>query len=277
VSRTGRAVYVTVRTGSPASLYPTAPEAPDSCRRSGGVGSTTRRGGREMITCYAFRAVPPFAQGLVRDLRLRWALEEVGLPYRNTLVGDGAMPRSAYRKIQPFGQIPAIEDGNLVLFESGATVLHIAERFPACCPMTRRVVRTRRSGCSPPSTRSRVAPAARRDRSVPRRAALGHGAPPSGRRCGADAARGELAASRYGGGERKASVFRGRWLSCSAVRFSSACELAARSVPFGKYFPSGSTDGGGDSCFSFDRLLRACVGHRAQDKQQRCGCHGGAT
>jgi glutathione S-transferase len=87
-----------------------------------------------MITCYAFRAVPPFAQGLVRDLRVRWALEEVGLPYRTTLVGDGAMARSAYRKIQPFGQIPAIEDGNLVLFESGAIVLHIAERFPGLLP-----------------------------------------------------------------------------------------------------------------------------------------------
>jgi glutathione S-transferase len=87
-----------------------------------------------MITCYAFRAVPPFAQGLVRDLRVRWALEEVGLPYRTTLVGDGAMPRSAYRKIQPFGQIPAIEDGNLVLFESGAIVLDIAERFPGLLP-----------------------------------------------------------------------------------------------------------------------------------------------
>ena len=64
------------------------------------------------------------------------------------------MPRSAYRRIQHFGQIPAIEDGNLVLFESGAIVLHIAERFRACCPMMRRVVRTRRSGSSPPSTRS---------------------------------------------------------------------------------------------------------------------------
>jgi hypothetical protein len=57
------------------------------------------------------------------------------------LTGDGAMPRSAYRKIRPFGQIPAIEDVNLVRFASGAIVLHIAERFPACCPMTRRVVR----------------------------------------------------------------------------------------------------------------------------------------
>src|SRR4029450_5937844 len=63
-----------------------------------------------MITCYAFQAVPPFAQGLVRDLRVRWALEEVGLPYRITLVGDGAMPRSAYRKIQPFGQRNRLPD-----------------------------------------------------------------------------------------------------------------------------------------------------------------------
>jgi glutathione S-transferase len=70
----------------------------------------------------------------VRDLRVRRALDEVGLPYRTTLVGDGAMPRSAYRKIQPFGQIPAIEDGNLVLFESGAIVLDIAERFPGLLP-----------------------------------------------------------------------------------------------------------------------------------------------
>ena len=62
-----------------------------------------------MITCYAFGAVPPFAQGLVRDLRVRWALEEAGLPYRVTLVGDrpGEMKREAYNALQPFGQIPA--------------------------------------------------------------------------------------------------------------------------------------------------------------------------
>ena len=83
-----------------------------------------------MINCYAFAAVPPFAQGLVRDLRVRWALEEAGIPYRVTLVGDGggAMPRSDYRRIQPFGQIPAIEDGDLVLFESGACVQYVAEK-----------------------------------------------------------------------------------------------------------------------------------------------------
>jgi glutathione S-transferase len=89
-----------------------------------------------MINCFAFAAVPPFAQGLVRDLRVRWALEEAGLPYRVTLVGDrpGAMPRDDYRAFQPFGQIPAIEDGDLRLFESGAIVLYVAERSDALLP-----------------------------------------------------------------------------------------------------------------------------------------------
>jgi glutathione S-transferase len=89
-----------------------------------------------MINCYAFRSVPPFAQGLVRDLRVRWALEEAGLPYRVTLIGDreGAMPPSAYRAIQPFGQVPAIEDGDLTLFESGAIVQYIAGRSDALLP-----------------------------------------------------------------------------------------------------------------------------------------------
>jgi glutathione S-transferase len=89
-----------------------------------------------MITCYAFAAVPPFAQGLVRDIRARWALEEAGLPYRVTLVGggDGTLPIDEYRKIQPFGQIPAIEDGDLRLFESGAIVLYVAERSETLLP-----------------------------------------------------------------------------------------------------------------------------------------------
>lgn len=89
-----------------------------------------------MINCYAFASVPPFAQGLVRDLRVRWALEEAGLPYRVTLVGDGTgqIPASDYRKIQPFGQIPAIEDGDLTLFESGAIVFYIAERSDKLLP-----------------------------------------------------------------------------------------------------------------------------------------------
>jgi len=89
-----------------------------------------------MINCYAFASVPPFAQGLVRDLRVRWALEEAGLRHRVTLLGDhdGAMPQSAYRAIQPFGQVPAIEDGELTLFESGAIVLYVAERSDALLP-----------------------------------------------------------------------------------------------------------------------------------------------
>ncbi|MDB5716988.1 MAG: gst [Sphingomonas bacterium] len=87
-----------------------------------------------MITCYAFGNVPPFAQGLVRDLRVRWALEETGTPYEVAIVGDGGMPRDAYRALQPFGQVPAIRDGALVLFESGAIVMHIAERGDGLLP-----------------------------------------------------------------------------------------------------------------------------------------------
>lgn len=89
-----------------------------------------------MINCYAFGLVPPFAQGLVRDLRVRWALEEAGIPYRVTLVGYGkdAVSMDDYRGVQPFGQVPAIEDGDLTLFESGAIVLYIAERSDALLP-----------------------------------------------------------------------------------------------------------------------------------------------
>lgn len=89
-----------------------------------------------MINCYAFGMVPPFAQGLVRDLRVRWALEEAGLPYRITLIGrgDGSISLDAYRKIQPFGQVPAIEDGDLKLFESGAIVQYVAERSDTLLP-----------------------------------------------------------------------------------------------------------------------------------------------
>jgi glutathione S-transferase len=89
-----------------------------------------------MINCYVFGSVPPFAQGLVRDLRARWALEEAGLPYRVTLVGEGAnqVSRAEYRKVQPFGQVPALEDGDLTLFESGAIVQYVAEKSGALLP-----------------------------------------------------------------------------------------------------------------------------------------------
>jgi glutathione S-transferase len=87
-----------------------------------------------MITLSAFRSVPPFAQGLVRDLRVRWALEEAGIPYRERLIGPEDMAGAGYRALQPFGQVPAIETDELKLFESGAIVLHIAERSQALMP-----------------------------------------------------------------------------------------------------------------------------------------------
>ena len=82
----------------------------------------------------AFRWVPPFAQGYVRDLRVRWALEEAGLPYHATLIDGGTCASEAYRRWQPFGQVPAYRDGEVEMFESGAIVLHIAESSPALSP-----------------------------------------------------------------------------------------------------------------------------------------------
>ena len=86
------------------------------------------------IRVSVFRAVPPFAQGLVRDLRVRWALEEAGLPYVENVIGPEDQKSAAYRRLQPFGQVPAYEEGDLVLFESGAIVHHIAQRSPALMP-----------------------------------------------------------------------------------------------------------------------------------------------
>ena len=63
-----------------------------------------------MITLTAFRSVPPSVRGLVRDLRVRWALEEAGTPYRERLVGSEDLATTAYHALQPFGQVPAIED-----------------------------------------------------------------------------------------------------------------------------------------------------------------------
>ena len=87
-----------------------------------------------MITISAFRWVPEFARGQVRDLRARWALEEAGLPYRTRLLGQGDNDQPEYRALQPFGQVPILEEDGLVLFESGAIVLHIGERSEALLP-----------------------------------------------------------------------------------------------------------------------------------------------
>ncbi|QRN96503.1 glutathione S-transferase family protein [Archangium violaceum] len=86
------------------------------------------------IKVSAFRWVPPFAQGLVRDLRVRWALEEAGLAYEERLIGPEDQKSESYRRLQPFGQVPAYEEDGLVLFESGAIVMHIAERTEALMP-----------------------------------------------------------------------------------------------------------------------------------------------
>jgi glutathione S-transferase len=90
-----------------------------------------------MITISAFKWVPEFAQGQVRDLRARWALEEAGLPYRSRLLGQGDQDTSEYRALQPFGQVPMLEEDGLVLFESGAIVLHIGERSEVLLPKDR--------------------------------------------------------------------------------------------------------------------------------------------
>lgn len=86
------------------------------------------------IKVSAFRWVPPFAQGVVRDLRVRWALEEAGIPYEEWLIGRDDQQSASYRCLQPFGQVPVYEEDGLALFESGAIVLHIAERSDALMP-----------------------------------------------------------------------------------------------------------------------------------------------
>jgi glutathione S-transferase len=87
-----------------------------------------------MITVSAFQSVPPFARGQVRDLRVRWALEEAGLPYRTRLLEQGEQDTPEYRALQPFGQVPTVVDGDFTLFESGAIVLHIGEQSEALLP-----------------------------------------------------------------------------------------------------------------------------------------------
>ena len=87
-----------------------------------------------MITISAFKWVPDFARGQVRDLRARWALEEAGLPYRTRLLEQGDQDKQEYRALQPFGQVPVFEEDGLVLFESGAIVLYIGERSETLLP-----------------------------------------------------------------------------------------------------------------------------------------------
>ncbi|MES2018113.1 MAG: glutathione S-transferase family protein [Pseudomonadota bacterium] len=85
-------------------------------------------------TITAFERSPDGGKGLARDMRVRWALEEVGQPYEVRLVSFAQMKAPAHRALHPFGQIPTYEEGELVLFESGAIVLHIAEHHAGLLP-----------------------------------------------------------------------------------------------------------------------------------------------
>ncbi|KGT81448.1 glutathione S-transferase [Bradyrhizobium japonicum] len=87
-----------------------------------------------MPTIAAFENSPDRGKGQARDMRVRWALEEVGQPYGVRLVSFAAMKDPAHLALHPFGQIPTFEDGDLALFESGAIVLHIAERHDGLLP-----------------------------------------------------------------------------------------------------------------------------------------------
>ncbi|MFG6083236.1 glutathione S-transferase family protein [Paracoccus litorisediminis] len=87
-----------------------------------------------VITITAFERSPDRGRGLARDMRVRWALEEVGQPYDVRLLSFPDMKQPAHLALHPFGQIPTYQDGDLTLFESGAIVLHIAERHDGLLP-----------------------------------------------------------------------------------------------------------------------------------------------
>lgn len=86
------------------------------------------------ITITAFERSPDGGKGLARDTRVRWALEEAGLPYEVRLVSFAAMKKAVHLALHPFGQIPTFEAGGLALFETGAIVFHIAQRHAGLLP-----------------------------------------------------------------------------------------------------------------------------------------------
>ena len=108
------------------------------------------------IRVSVFRAVPPFAQGLVRDLRVRWALEEAGLAYLEKVIGPEDQKSEAYRRLQPFGQVPAYEEGDLVLFESGANSAWRKATRSTACWRTAHGRAYARSGSSPMFRSARI-------------------------------------------------------------------------------------------------------------------------
>lgn len=94
----------------------------------------TRQGGRMTIIITVFRRSPDHGRGLARDMPVRWALEEVGRPYDVRLISLAELKQPAYRALNPFGQIPAYQEDDLTLFESGAIVSHVAQRHGGLLP-----------------------------------------------------------------------------------------------------------------------------------------------
>ncbi len=93
-----------------------------------------RGAGQPQRILTGFRWVPAMVRGLVRDVRVRWALEEAKLPYTEHLIGFEDQGTPEYRRLQPFGQVPVYREGSLELFESGAIVHHIAMQSPVLMP-----------------------------------------------------------------------------------------------------------------------------------------------
>src|SRR5881409_1122616 len=85
-------------------------------------------------TITAFERSPDGGKGLARDMRVRWALEEVGQPYDVRLLSFKAMKEPAHLKLHPFGQIPTYEDGEIAIFETGSIIFHIAQKHPGLLP-----------------------------------------------------------------------------------------------------------------------------------------------
>jgi len=100
------------------------------------------------IEITAFRWVPEFAQGVVRDLRARWALEEAGLDYKVRLLDQQRPPE--YLKEQPFDQVPILREGDLQIFESGRSSNMSASAAKRCCRATIRAGSERSNGRTPP-------------------------------------------------------------------------------------------------------------------------------
>jgi glutathione S-transferase len=102
--------------------------------RPSGAHHATTRSASMIPRITAFERSPDRGQGLARDMRVRWAFEEVGQPYDVCLLSFSEVKEPAYRALQPFGQIPAYQEGDLTLFESGAIVFYIAERHKGLLP-----------------------------------------------------------------------------------------------------------------------------------------------